>query len=110
MEGACCRLCYSGQHHLNDGGLNKCLSLAHAVHFRQSFEVGVHSGLTAASRSVEKLHVASPWEETEELWFQISNKMVFVLTVLTNVQDLSTGKGLGSVEGRWPEVLWNLGR
>lgn len=110
MYSACRRLCHSGQHRLNDGGLNKCLSLAHAIHFRLSFEVGFHSGLTAASRSVEKLHVASPWEETEELWFQISNKTVFVLTVLTNVQDLSTGKGLGSVEGQWPEELWNLGR
>lgn len=110
MDGACRRLCHSGQHHLSDSGLNKCLSLAHAVRFRLSFEVCVYSGLTAASRSVEKLRVASPWEETEELKFQNSNKMVFVLTVLTNVQGLSTGKGLGSVEGRWPEVLWNLGR
>lgn len=110
MDSACRRLRHSGQHHLNDGGLNQCLSLAHAVHFWLSFEVHVHSGLTAASRSVEKLHVASPWEVTEELRFQISNKMVFVLTVLTNVPGLSTGKGLGSVEGLCPEVLWNLGR
>lgn len=110
MDSACRRLRHSGQHHLNDRGLNQCLSLAHAVHFWLLFEVYVHSGLTAASRSVEKLYVASPWEVTEELRFQISNKMVFVFTVLTNVPGLSTGKGLGSVEGRCPEVLWNLGR
>lgn len=104
MDGACRRICHSGQHHLNDGGLNKCLSFAHAVHFWMSFEVCVHNGLTAASRSVEKLHVASPWEVTEELRFQINNNL-FVLTVLTNVPGLSSGKGLGSVEGRWPEIL-----